>query len=292
MYLKKLILLIFIFSLFITSCRPIFKIELSHSCQNLNDTLYVKFYGTADAVQFKMFEGLNFMLRRKSERFFEGSFVSKDLNNAIFSYDIIAHSLDSSKNYVDINYRNSTNGDNFFIFQGKNRKTIFHTSKLIKGKIIRKDIESGYLGETRQLSVYYPPKYDQNVPIFYMTDGSIIDVYASYIDTLIAEKIIKPLILIGVHSSEDHRYDEYVEGNDDNSYFIKHRDFFFDEVLNTIEQDIENWIGEKLGDVCPNCGSIVWTDKTNIKWCDSSKCNWSNDPEFEKEMNQFWNSVK
>lgn len=62
--------------------------------------------------------------------------------------------------------------------------------------------------------------------------------------------------------------------------------------MDVTEQDIENWIGENLGDVCPNCGSIVWTDKTNTKWCDSSKCNWSNDPEFEKELIQFWNSVK
>lgn len=245
MYLKKIFWLIFILPFFVTSCQPKSSIKIFHSCQNFNDTLYVRFYGNADAVQFKMFEGLNFMLRKKSERFFEGYFASEDIDDAIFSYDIIAYSLDSAKNYINLNYRKNINGVNFFTFFGKNRKTNFQTTNLTKGKIIRKDIESKYLDESRRLSIYYPPKYDINVPVFYLTDGSIIDEYAKYVDALISSKIIKPIILIGVHSSKEHRYEEYVEGFENNSYFIKHKDFFIKEVLKSVEQEIENWCGKR-----------------------------------------------
>jgi len=52
------------------------------------------------------------------------------------------------------------------------------------------------------------------------------------------------------------------------------------------EEDIYNWIGEDLGDVCPRCGYPVLTDKTGTKWC--SKCTWSNDPDFEKDTIKFF----
>ncbi len=240
-----LILILYLFSLFITSCRTVQKGELSHSCVNVNDTLVIRFHGVADAVRFKMCEGLEFMLRKGSGGHFEGSFASKDLDDAIFSYDIIAYSLDSAKNYVDLHYRNNRNGDNLFIYHGKNRSAPFPNSKLIKGKIISKDIASKYLGETRKVSIYYPPTYDRHVPIIYLTDGTIVGDYAGYIDTLIADKIIKPVILVGIHSSDDHRYEEYVEGSDDNAYFTKHRDFFIEDVLKNSELEIKDWRGDR-----------------------------------------------
>lgn len=55
------------------------------------------------------------------------------------------------------------------------------------------------------------------------------------------------------------------------------------------EEDINNWLGEDRGDKCPRCNSIVWTDKLGTKWCDSAKCNWSNEAQFEQELKSFWN---
>ncbi len=52
-------------------------------------------------------------------------------------------------------------------------------------------------------------------------------------------------------------------------------------------EDIYSWLGENLGDSCPKCDSIVWTDKHGLKWCDSDKCTWSNDPDFEKQTKKF-----
>lgn len=60
----------------------------------------------------------------------------------------------------------------------------------------------------------------------------------------------------------------------------------------TAERDINDYIGEELGDKCPRCGAIVWTDKTDTKWCENPKCNWSNNPEFEIELNKFWKKAK
>jgi hypothetical protein len=62
--------------------------------------------------------------------------------------------------------------------------------------------------------------------------------------------------------------------------------------MNTTEDDFDKYIGEALGDTCPRCISIVWTDKTGTKWCESTNCNWSNNPEFEKELKEFWNKLQ
>ena len=233
----------------------------SHECIGSNDTLYITYHGNAELVHFKMFQGIDLILKQESKHLFVGACPIKNVEDAYFSYDMVVYKFDSVGNYKNINYRNKILGDDYFIWQGKNRKNTFFKTNLVKGSIISKDIQSEHLGESRKISIYYPHHFDQNVPIFYMTDGTIINDYAKYIDTLISARLIKPLILIGVHSSEDHRYEEYVEGNNDNSYFIKHRDFFFDEVIKSLEKDIENWCGKRYlygfsngGAFCMNIG--------------------------------------
>lgn len=219
--------------------------KISHECIGSNDTLYINYHGNAELVHFKMFQGVDLILKKKSKNYFVGACPIKNIEDAYFSYDMVVYKLDSTGNYENLNYRNKTLGDDFFIWQGKNRKNTYFETKALKGSNISKDIESTYLGESRKLLIYYPEHFDKNVPIFYMTDGTIVDNYAKYIDTLISAGLIKPLILIGVHSSEDHRYEEYVEGDNDNTYFIKHRNFFFDEVLKPTEQELENWSGKR-----------------------------------------------
>jgi enterochelin esterase-like enzyme len=65
------------------------------------------------------------------------------------------------------------------------------------------------------------------------------------IDRLISTNKIRPLKLIGIHSSSSNRYEEYVQGGNDNEQFKKHQKFVYSEVINSVEKETENWEGKK-----------------------------------------------
>ncbi len=219
--------------------------KISHECIGSNDTLYITYHGNAELVQFKMYQGVDFVLSKKADSLFEGKQYIKNLDDAIFTYDVIVYKFDSLGNYLNIKYKNKNFGDDLFIWKGKNRKTSFFKPKNIKGKLYEKEINSKYLGENRSITVYYPPEHNNLTPIFYIADGQLVKNFSYYIDTLISDKIIHPLILVGVHSSKNYRHKEYVYCETDNIYFIKHKEFFLDEVVKSIETNFLNWSGER-----------------------------------------------
>lgn len=104
------------------------------------------------------------------------------------------------------------------------------------------------LNEQRYIQTYLPPQYEKNTiyPIILATDGQVIadGKYNLLLDSLIQNKIIKPVILIAPHSNEkmvpnsnlEYRNLEYVlkTNGTDKSVYINHKAFFTDEAIRFI----------------------------------------------------------
>lgn len=82
----------------------------------------------------------------------------------------------------------------------------FSQSKSTDSYMKLDSINSTFLGEYRKVITYFPENYhaEKSYPIIYATDGQIIldSDYKSLLDSLISEKKIPPVILIGVYSNE------------------------------------------------------------------------------------------
>jgi enterochelin esterase-like enzyme len=108
------------------------------------------------------------------------------------------------------------------------------------------------LNEQRLLTVYLPDGYNpmnsMKYPVIYTTDGQIInESYHHRMDSLIANKLMKPFVLIGSHSNEtmvpgrtEIRHYDYVPGNPKiespySNRFDNHMQFFTQELVNYAE---------------------------------------------------------
>jgi hypothetical protein len=242
----------------------IITISLLVSCQSsskkikegfLNETLTINYYGDADVVQFKMFEGIHQNLKMDSiKQCFEGRVEIQNLNEAIFTYDIVIQKKDSVgrmlelepiSESVKLNQNKAIEQGSRYLWIGKNRNGNYIKSNQLSGSLITKSISSNFLEGKRELTIYTPKDVQANIPHIYFTDGSNVKTYAPYIDHLISTNRIKPVKLIGIHSSPSNRYEEYVKGINNNERFTKHEKFVFNEVLKTIEKEIENWKGKR-----------------------------------------------
>ncbi len=117
--------------------------------------------------------------------------------------------------------------------------------------IIIDSIYSNYLNEYRKIAIYLPPNYSDSktYPVIFATDGQEFDnSYQQQFDSLINNKILPPLILIGIFSNEKEvnkasytfRQCEYIEGwtkrKDCKKIFEQHFNFFTKELINYSEQ--------------------------------------------------------
>jgi hypothetical protein len=237
---------------------------LSVSCQSNtdrkeegtgNEKLTINYTGDADVVQFKMFEGLSQVLKKDSVTGdFKGVLEIPNLNAAIFTYEIVIHKKDSlghmvefepNKTLIKLNNNDAIEKGDRFLWIGENRKDSFLENVELSGSLITESITSEFLKEERKITVYTPKEVNSKIPHIYFTDGSVINSYAPYIDRLISTNSIKPVKLIGIHSSSSNRYEEYVKGSSNNELFRRHQQFFYEEVVNRIETEIENWEGER-----------------------------------------------
>lgn len=239
-------------------------IILNLSCQSnsakteqdtVDEKLTINYSGDADVVQFKMFEGLNQILKKDSTTgIFEGIFKIPNLNQAIFTYDIIVHKKDSlgkmievepNSAFVKLNQNDAIKKDDRFLWVGKNRSVTYLKNKDLTGSLTTKIMDSHFLSEKREVTIYTPAKINSKTPHIYFTDGAVVKSYAPFIDFLISTNKIIPVKLIGIHSSSTNRYEEYVKDVNNDDLFRKHQQFFYKEVMNTIEAKIENWEGER-----------------------------------------------
>ena len=90
---------------------------------------------------------------------------------------------------------------------------------------------SGLLGNERDLIVYLPEEYLENeqkrFPVFYLHDGqNLFDGTTSYVpgmdwqvdetaDKLIQDKVVEPVIIVGIYNTGEQRIDEYTPTHDD-----------------------------------------------------------------------------
>lgn len=128
-------------------------------------------------------------------------------------------------------------------------------------KIIHLNIESKYLNESRELTVYLPENFKQNkkYDVIYSTDGQFInDIFKVKLDSLFSLKKLKKFIVVGVHSNEreipnsqlQYRNYEYVERSSNTkdpelgTRFKKHIDFF----VNEVGQNVQNQLQFKIKD--------------------------------------------
>lgn len=248
----KNLLTIILFVILSVSCQP----NTDRTEQGtVNEKLTISYTGDADVVQFKMFEGLSQVLKLDSATgVFQGVLEIPNLNEAIFTYEIVVHKKDSlgqmielkpESHLVKLNQNEAIVEGERFIWLGENRNGSYSENEDLTGSLITKVVTSKFLDEGRQITVYTPKEVDSRIPHFYFTDGSVVKSYAPYIDHLISAQKIKPIKLIGIHSSSSNRYEEYVKGSNDNELFEKHQEFFYKEVIDTIEKEIENWEGER-----------------------------------------------
>ncbi|MNK24816.1 putative esterase [compost metagenome] len=78
---------------------------------------------------------------------------------------------------------------------------------LAQSRFFTDSLFSKSLNEYRRITVYLPHSYDTadsvSYPVIYTTDGQLItESYRHRIDSLIEEKLIKPVVLIASHSNE------------------------------------------------------------------------------------------
>lgn len=129
------------------------------------------------------------------------------------------YSLDSSQYiimfYVIYEYRNGKEekllADNF---KGKYypRPTPKKVEKLT-GTFYKHKINSRFLKEERNLSIYTPPNFDKNKTygIVYVLDGSKVKELALYVEHLILNKNIEDIVLIGIENKKPDETDSLVK---------------------------------------------------------------------------------
>jgi len=226
------------------SCVNEPKYPNGHHLSANGDELNIQYNGPAEAVQFKMVEGVEAILKKDKKGCFSSKLNIPGLEDGIFSYSIIVHRKDSAGNRKPVKYE-PANGAKHFRWVGRNRDTSYSKSDSWEEKLERVQIQSEYLGEERQLTIYTPDQVSPNTPIIYMTDGMVAGGYAGYVDKLIADEKIVPIILAGVQASGQNRFYEYVNMGLPNQQFDNHEQFFYEEVFPTVENRIRNWEGKR-----------------------------------------------
>jgi len=217
---------------------------VGHELKREGDKLQIRYSGEGDVVQFKMFEGLSRILKKNALGVFEGLLEIQNLDNGIFTYDIIVHKKDSLGKMVEVEYPKEPDNKRL-LWIGENRNISFLKATKLLGTLTDLELNSDFLKESRTLTIYNPKEVNMDIPIIYLTDGSNVKAYAEYVDKMISEGKIKPIKLVGVHSSYENRYSEYVDNGLENDFFKLHEDFFYKEVLNDVESKILNWKGKR-----------------------------------------------
>lgn len=242
---NKLMLSLSFAFLLLTSCKPGTENLSWHELKSRGDKLEITYKGEGEVVQFKMLEGLQQILKKNSKGVFKGQLEIPDLDNSIFSYALIIHKKDSTGKMIEIEYKPKEEGETHFLWVGNNRNISFSKVTQVKGTLKTVELNSMFLGENRKLTIYAPKYENEDIPLIYLTDGSVVEYYAPYIDQLISEDKIIPVKLVGIHSSPKNRYKEYVDDGNAKEEFRKHENFFYLEVLEEVEKEMVTWKGKR-----------------------------------------------
>ncbi|AMA72286.1 MULTISPECIES: alpha/beta hydrolase [Aneurinibacillus] len=125
--------------------------------------------------------------------------------------------------------------------------------KLRKRTIVRRELTSSYLGETRSYKVYLPPNYDRNkaYPVLYAQDGEQFLNFgrgATIAQEMILNGKLFPFIIAAVTVSRENRTEEYGTGRSRNAIY---KSFFTEELLPAVEEEFSAsdrvLVGDSLG---------------------------------------------
>jgi len=117
------------------------------------------------------------------------------------------------------------------------RKRMNQVSKKnnLNGRLETIELFSNSLNQKRDITIYTPKQGNSN-KILYFTDGTIVADIAKSISPLIDYDIIQPIVLVGIHSDYEYRYQEYVKNENYQELFENHFEFFTTEVPNFLEK--------------------------------------------------------
>ena len=116
----------------------------------------------------------------------------------------------------------------------------------LQGTLEEVELWSEALGETRRLVIYTPPGFDPEgeYPAVFFADGGKVQFYARYIEPMIREGRVEPLVLVGARSGQggivedrsdihrDMRNADYIPGFvDETPRFDQHMEFFAEELV-------------------------------------------------------------
>lgn len=111
-------------------------------------------------------------------------------------------------------------------------------ARYLKRTIVKEEIPSRFLNETRTLRVYLPPGYQEwlSYPVVYCQDGEDIFNFgriATHANQIILDEDIEPFIIVGVEVDKKVRTSEYAPDGDRHEDYVQ---FFAHELLPYIEQ--------------------------------------------------------
>lgn len=111
-------------------------------------------------------------------------------------------------------------------------------SRYLKRTILKEEIESRHLGESRTLRIYLPPGYNEllSYPVVYCQDGEEFFNFgriATYANELILDDNIEPFIIVGVEVNTKIRTQEYAPFG---SRFEAYTACFAEEIIPYVEQ--------------------------------------------------------
>lgn len=223
-------------------CKHYSVSNASHKLSSAGDYLKVSYTEKADSVVFKMFDAIELPLTKYGDNQFSGEIKIAGLDSAIFSYVFEAFEMgkDSFENLNPVRHPL----DGLSIWIGSKCDASYAESDELAGELIQNTIYSNSLEEDRDITIYTPKEFKDDTPMIYFADGQMVKQYAPYVDNLISENLIRPIMLVGVHSG-GYRSSEYIYQVEKEDRFGLHADFFLKEVAEKIEQDLENWSGDK-----------------------------------------------
>jgi len=138
------------------------------------------------------------------------------------------------------------------VWRGPEAPVAPEIAESLQGQIVEHAIDSTYLGEHRDLTVYLPPGHVRNrqYPVVYAADGQSVELFAAVLDAQVVDGNVPAVIVVGVHSAEggsaveaydpgqDVRAQEYLLG-ENQERFEAHERFFVYEVW--------DWAARTLG---------------------------------------------
>lgn len=110
-------------------------------------------------------------------------------------------------------------------------------NRYLKRTIVKEEVQSSYLNETRNLRIYLPPGYQEwlSYPVVYCQDGEDFFNFgrvATHANQIILDDDIEPFIIVGVEVDKKIRTSEYSPSGERHENYVQ---FFAHELIPYIE---------------------------------------------------------